>query len=117
MKIVKQIVRNLNKVIDINYYPVPETRVSNMKHRPLGIGVQGIADAFALMNIAWDSMEALELNKKIFACIYFAAMEESIEISKKEGPYHSFKGSPLSKGKFQYNLWEANPEININDSS
>ena len=100
-----QMVKNLNKVIDINLYPVPETKYSNMKHRPIGIGVQGLADVFCLMRYQFDSKEALELNEKIFESIYYGAMKESIELSKEYGPYDSFSGSPLSKGLFQFDLW------------
>lgn len=104
-EIVKTLVINLNKVIDINYYPVPETRKSNMKHRPMGIGVQGLADVFALLRIPFDSKEANELNINIFETIYYNALEKSCELSKKFGHYETFKGSPLSFGKFQFDLW------------
>jgi ribonucleoside-diphosphate reductase alpha subunit len=101
-----QLVRNLNKVIDVNLYPVPETEYSNFKHRPLGIGVQGLADVFCLMRYPFDSKEALELNEKIFETIYYGAMKASVELSKKDGPYESFNNSPLSKGIFQFDLWK-----------
>ena len=101
-----QLVRNLNKAIDINLYPVPETKYSNMKHRPLGIGVQGLADVFCMMRFPFDSREALELNEKIFETMYYGAMKSSMELAKVNGPYESFRGSPLSKGLFQFNLWD-----------
>ena len=105
-EIVKTLTVNLNKVIDINYYPVDEARNSNLKHRPIGIGVQGLADVFALMRLKWDSEEAIALNKDIFETIYFNAMETSMELAKDKGkPYSTFKGSPLSEGKFQFDLW------------
>ena len=102
--------RNLNNVIDLNFYPVPETELSNKRHRPLGIGVQGLADLYMLMRYPFDSEEAAALNKKVFATIYYAAMRESVELAKLHGAYSSFKGSPLSEGKFQFDLWEAEPE-------
>ena len=108
-KITKMITRNLNRVIDINYYPTPETEKSNMRHRPIGIGVQGLADVFAIMRIPWESEKAAELNKKIFANIYYAALEASAEIAEIEGPYSTFEGSPTSKGKLQPDLWDIDP--------
>lgn len=146
-KIVKVVTRNLDKIIDVNFYPIPETRRSNMLHRPIGIGVQGLADVFAMMEFPFDSEEAREVNKKIFETIYYYAMETSMEISKKRessinklrklekeeepnkkeidklneelslipeetartrylGAYSSFEGSPLSVGKFQFDLWD-----------
>jgi ribonucleoside-diphosphate reductase alpha subunit len=108
-KMTKVLANNLNEVIDINKYPVPETELSNKRHRPLGIGVQGLADVYAMMRYPFDSKEAMQLNKEIFATIYYSAMQKSISIAKKDGPYSSFKGSPLSEGKFQHNLWEIEP--------
>ena len=96
---------NLNKVIDVNFYPTPETKRSNMKHRPIGLGVQGLADTFALLGLSFESEEAQELNKNIFETMYFAAMTASKDLAKKDGPYESFKGSPTSKGIFQYDMW------------
>jgi ribonucleoside-diphosphate reductase alpha subunit len=107
--ITKVATRNLNKVIDINYYPVPEARKSNMRHRPIGLGVQGLADAFILLRMPFDSEEARGLNKDIFETIYFAAMEASMEEAKKYGPYETFKGSPVSKGIFQFDMWGVTP--------
>jgi len=109
-EITKVVTRNLNKVIDVNYYPVEEARNSNMKHRPIGIGVQGLADAFLLMKLPFESEEAKKLNKEIFETIYFAAMETSMEIAREEGPYETFKGSPVSKGIFQFDMWGITPD-------
>ena len=107
--------RNLNKVIDLNFYPVPETEYSNKRHRPLGIGVQGLADVYILFRYPFDSVEAAELNKKIFAVIYYAAMDESCKLAQKLGPYDTFGGSPVSKGVFQYDMWETEPVIDVSD--
>ncbi len=109
-EISKVVTRNLNKVIDVNYYPVPQARNSNMRHRPIGIGVQGLADTFALMRYGFDTPEARKLNKEIFETIYFAAMETSMEMAKEEGPYESYKGSPVSKGIFQFDMWGVEPD-------
>ncbi len=108
-KITKVVTRNLNRVIDINYYPIKEARNSNMRHRPIGIGVQGLADTFALMRMPFDSDEAQKLNRDIFEAIYFAAMETSMELAREEGPYETFKGSPVSKGIFQFDMWGVEP--------
>ena len=108
-EITKVITKNLNKVIDVNYYPVEEARNSNMRHRPIGIGVQGLADTFILMRQAFDSPEAKQLNSEIFETIYFAAMESSMEIAQKEGPYKTYEGSPVSKGIFQFDMWGVAP--------
>ena len=102
-------VRNLNKVIDLNYYPVEEARTSNMKHRPIGIGVQGLADVFIQLRMPWESMYAKQLNKEIFEAIYYGAMKASIELAKSMGPYETFAGSPLSQGMFQFDLWGVEP--------
>lgn len=101
--------KNLNKVIDVNYYPVEEARRSNMRHRPIGLGVQGLADTFILLRMPFDSEAARQLNKEIFETIYFAAMTASKDIAKTEGPYETFKGSPLSAGLFQFDLWGTSP--------
>ena len=108
-RVVKVVVRNLNRVIDINYYPTPETEVSNMRHRPIGVGVQGLADVFALLKISWESKEASDLNKKIFENIYYAAVETSMDLSKRDGPYQTFQGSPSSKGVLQFDMWGIKP--------
>lgn len=103
--VTKQITKNLNKVIDRNYYPVIEAENSNLRHRPVGLGVQGLADAFILLRYPFTSDEAKQLNQEIFETIYFAALTASMELAKVEGAYSSFKGSPISNGEFQYNLW------------
>lgn len=97
---------NLNKVIDVNFYPTTETKNSNFRHRPIGIGIQGLADLFAIMGIPFTSPEARKINSEIFETIYFASMTASVDLAKKEGHYESFPGSPLSQGKFQFNLWD-----------
>ena len=104
-EVTKRVTRNLNKVIDRNYYPVPEAENSNMRHRPVGLGVQGLADAFILMRLPFTSDEAKKANQEIFETIYFAAVTASMEMAKEEGPYSTFEGSPISQGEFQYNLW------------
>lgn len=103
--IVKTVTINLNRVIDKNYYPLPEAKISNLKHRPIGIGVQGLADVFMKMRICWDSPEAFRLNREIFETIYHAALEASIEEAIADGPYQTFEGSPASKGLLQFDLW------------
>jgi ribonucleoside-diphosphate reductase alpha chain len=108
-EVVKVAIRNLNRVIDINYYPTPETRNSNMRHRPVGLGVQGLADVFAMMRMPWESEKAAELNQRIFEHIYYAAVESSCEIAEKEGPYSTYNGSPMSEGKFQFDMWGVTP--------
>ncbi len=107
-QVTKRITRNLNKVIDRNYYPVIEAENSNMRHRPVGLGVQGLADAFILLRLPFTSDAAKALNQEIFETIYFAAVTASMEMAKEEGPYSSFQGSPISQGEFQYNLWGLN---------
>ena len=99
---------NLNRVIDVNYYPVEEARNSNMRHRPIGLGVQGLADTFAMLGHYFESDEAKKLNKEIFETIYFAACSASMDAAKVEGPYSSFEGSPASKGILQFDLWNMN---------
>ena len=108
-EITKVATRNLNKVIDVNYYPVVEAKNSNMSHRPIGLGVQGLADAFIMLRMPFDSPEARALNADIFETIYFGAMEASMELSKVQGPYETFKGSPVSKGIFQFDMWGVTP--------
>jgi len=97
--------RNLNNIIDINFYPVDKTKVSNLKHRPIGIGVQGLADVYAIFKTPFDSNLARDINKKIFETIYFGALTESMVMAQEQGPYETFWGSPLSKGNFQFDLW------------
>ncbi|MBS7566380.1 ribonucleoside-diphosphate reductase subunit alpha [Mucilaginibacter sp. Bleaf8] len=101
---------NLNKIIDHNYYPVKEAEYSNLRHRPIGLGVQGLADTFICLRMPFESEEAKQLNKEIFETIYFASMTASKDLAIKEGPYETFKGSPLSQGKFQFDLWGVKPE-------
>lgn len=100
---------NLNRVIDVNYYPTKETKTSNLKHRPIGIGVQGLADTFAILKVAFESEEAKILDREIFEAIYYGAMCSSVDLAEKEGAYESFKGSPLSEGIFQFDLWNEKP--------
>ena len=104
-RVTKQVTKNLNRVIDRNYYPVPEAENSNMRHRPVGLGVQGLADAFIKLRLPFTSQEAKDLNQDIFETLYFAAVTASMEEAEKDGPYSSYKGSPISKGEFQHNLW------------
>ncbi|TGK50738.1 ribonucleoside-diphosphate reductase subunit alpha [Leptospira kanakyensis] len=108
-EIVYQMTVNLNRIIDGNYYPVPEAKNSNLKHRPIGIGVQGLADVFILLRMAYESEDAKKLNIEIFETIYFAAMTASKDIAKEEGTYPSFPGSPLSQGIFQFDFWNVKP--------
>ncbi len=103
--VTKRVTRNLNKVIDRNYYPVKEAENSNLRHRPVGLGVQGLADAFIMLRLPFTSDEAKKLNQEIFETLYFAAVTASMEMAKEEGPYSTFKGSPISQGEFQHNLW------------
>lgn len=109
-KITKRVIKNLNKVIDRNYYPVKEAENSNLRHRPVGLGVQGLADAFILMRLPFTSDEAKKLNQDIFETLYYASVEASMELAKVEGPYSSFEGSPISQGEFQYNMWSIKDE-------
>ncbi|MBA0882604.1 ribonucleoside-diphosphate reductase subunit alpha [Flavobacterium undicola] len=103
--VTKRVTRNLNKVIDRNYYPVKEAENSNLRHRPIGLGVQGLADAFIMLRMPFTSDEAKKLNQEIFETLYFAAVTASMEMAKEEGPYSTFEGSPMSQGEFQHNLW------------
>ncbi len=100
---------NLNRIIDNNYYPVEEARNSNMRHRPIGLGVQGLADAYILMRYPFDSPEAAQLNKDIFETMYYAAMTASKDLAKVEGPYQTWEGSPVSQGIFQFDMWGVQP--------
>merc|ERR1712238_576588 len=104
-EVTKVATRNLNKVIDRNYYPIEEARLSNMQHRPIGLGVQGLADAYMLLRLPFESEAATKLNIDIFETIYFAACEASCDLATLEGPYESFAGSPASKGLLQFDLW------------
>jgi ribonucleoside-diphosphate reductase alpha chain len=108
-EVVYQMTVNLNRIIDINYYPVPEAANSNLRHRPIGLGVQGLADTFFEMRLPFESKEALKLNNDIFETIYFAAMSASCDQAKKDGPYSTIKGSPISEGIFQFDMWGVTP--------
>ena len=109
-EVTKVVTRNLNKVIDRNYYPIEEARRSNMRHRPIGIGVQGLADAYLIMKLPFESESAKRLNEDIFETIYFAAVESSCELAERDGPYETFAGSPASKGILQFDMWERTPK-------
>lgn len=108
-EVTKIATQNLNKIIDVNFYPVPEAKNSNMRHRPIGIGVQGVADAFVLMRIPYESKEAILLNQQIFETIYYGALEASCELAEKEGVYSTYEGSPASQGILQYDMWNKTP--------
>lgn len=108
-EISKTVTRNLNKVIDINFYPIPEAERSNKRHRPIGIGVQGLADAFILMRLPYESEEAQMLNQQIFETIYYGALEASCELAAEFGPYETYAGSPVSKGILQHDMWQKTP--------
>ena len=108
-QIAKLATKNLDEVIDINFYPTDKTKISNSKHRPIGLGIQGLADVFFELEIGYDSDEAKEINKLIFETIYFGALEASNELAKEKGAYSTFKGSPLSEGKFQFDMWDTRP--------
>ncbi|CAH0714328.1 unnamed protein product, partial [Brenthis ino] len=108
-EVTKIVTQNLNKIIDVNFYPVVEAKNSNMRHRPIGIGVQGLADAFVLMRIPYESEKAILLNQQIFETIYYGALEASCELAEKEGVYSSYKGSPASQGILQYDMWNKTP--------
>lgn len=107
--ITKVVVRNLNKIIDRNRYPIESARMSNMKHRPIGVGIQGLADAFVLLRMPYESDEAMLLNRQIAETIYFGALEASCELAKTWGSYSSFQGSPASEGILQYDMWDVRP--------
>jgi len=109
-QVTKVVTKNLNKVIDRNYYPVEEARRSNMRHRPVGLGVQGLADAFLMLKLPFESDEARQLNEDIFETIYFAACESSCELAAVDGPYETYAGSPASKGQLQFDLWNRTPK-------
>jgi ribonucleoside-diphosphate reductase alpha subunit len=108
-RVTKILTENLNKIIDVNFYPTSKTLLSNTRHRPIGIGVQGLADAFALMDIPFESNEAVEVNKLIFETMYHASLEKSMEMATSYGAYETFSGSPLSQGIFQFDMWQVSP--------
>merc|ERR1711879_504546 len=109
-EVTKVATRNLNKVIERNYYPVEEARRSNMRHRPIGLGVQGLADAFMMLRLPFESDGARSLNEDIFETIYFAACEASCELAERDGAYETYAGSPASKGQLQFDLWGRSPK-------
>ena len=115
-KITKIITENLNKIIDINFYPSEKAKRSNLNHRPIGIGIQGLADLFQIMKYPFDGSDARQLNREIFETIYYASLETSMKLSKKVGPYSTFKDSPFSKGELQFDLWEKYNNTTINHS-
>lgn len=108
-EVTKVVTRNLNRIIDVNSYPVPQAKVSNMRHRPVGVGVQGLADTFIMLGLPFGSEGARKLNKEIFETIYFGAMTASMELAIEEGTYETFEGSPVSQGIFQYDMWGVTP--------
>ena len=114
-EITKVATKNLNKVIDVNYYPVEEARKSNFRHRPIGLGVQGLADAFIMLRMPFDSPEAKGLNEDIFETIYYASMETSMELAKTQGTYETYEGCPASQGIFQFDMWNVTPKSNRYD--
>jgi ribonucleoside-diphosphate reductase subunit M1 len=107
--VTKHVTNNLNRIIDVNYYPIPEARRSNFRHRPIGVGVQGLADTFMALRMPFDSPEAKELNIQIFETIYHGALEASCEIAAKDGPYETWVGSPAEQGQLQFDLWGVTP--------
>ena len=106
----KKVTRNLDCVIDRNYYPVKEAENSNFRHRPVGLGIQGLADAFIQLRLPFTSDEAKKLNQEIFETLYFAAVTSSMEMAKTKGAYSTFKGSPMSEGEFQFNMWNVSED-------
>ncbi|KAG9917341.1 hypothetical protein KCU98_g22776, partial [Aureobasidium melanogenum] len=108
-EVVQVVTKNLNKIIEINHYPVPEARKSNLRHRPIGLGVSGLADAFLALRMPFDSPEARQLNIQIFETIYHAALTASCDLAEKLGPYETYAGSPVSKGELQYDMWGVTP--------
>ncbi|KAK7602972.1 hypothetical protein V9T40_002971 [Parthenolecanium corni] len=108
-EITKVVTKNLNKIVDINHYPVPEAKKSNIRHRPVGIGIQGLADLFLLMRLPYESEESQKLNIQIFETIYYGALEASCELAEKEGPYETYEGSPVSRGILQFDMWNVTP--------
>ncbi|CAH1956996.1 unnamed protein product [Acanthoscelides obtectus] len=112
MEVTRAVVRNLDKIIDVSYYAMPQEKSSNLKHRPIGIGIQGLADTFILLRMPFDSPEAAHLDRQIFETIYFAALTASCDLAEVHGPYESYKGSPASKGNLQFDMWEVTPTFN-----
>lgn len=114
-EVTKVVTRNLNRVIDINYYPTEKTRRSNMRHRPIGIGVQGLADLFMILGLSFYCDEAKQINRRIFETIYYAALEQSCELAIEEGKYETFDGSPASQGILQFDMWDVKPDVSTLD--
>ena len=114
-EVAKHIVLPMNNVIDFNHYPIPETKKSNLAHRPIGVGVQGLSDSYIKMRLPFESDEAKQLNKEIFETIYFALLNGSMELAKKDGAYSTFKGSPMSEGKLQFDLWAEHNDIKLEE--
>lgn len=108
-EITEVVTRDLNKIIDFNYYPLPECEKSNKRHRPVGIGIQGLANAFILMRFPYESEQAAKLNQQIFETIYYGALEASCELAQKEGAYETYVSSPVSKGVLQFDMWNKTP--------
>jgi len=108
-RVCQQITFNLDKIIDVSYYPVQAARKSNLSHRPIGLGVQGLADTLILLGLPFDSIEAHALNKEIFECIYYSSLKASCELAKNKGHYHSYCGCPISKGILQHDMWGVQP--------
>jgi ribonucleoside-diphosphate reductase subunit M1 len=108
-EIVKKVIRNMNRIIDRNLYTLDEMKNSNLRHRPVGLGVQGMADTFAMMRLPWESKEAQLLNRQIFETMYHAALEASCELAAVHGPYETYKGCPVSRGELQYDMWGVTP--------
>lgn len=107
--VVRTAIENLNRVIDINFYPTPETKTSNMRHRPVGLGVQGLADVFAMLKLSWESAEAADLNQRIFEHLYYEAVSTSADLATEQGSYETFHGSPISEGQLQPDMWDTVP--------
>ena len=114
-EVTKVVTGNLNRIIDVNYYPTEKTRVSNMRHRPIGIGIQGLADVFLQLGWTFSSAKSRQLNKQVFETIYHASLERSCELAEIEGPYETFQGSPASKGILQFDMWDITPDSNMYD--
>ena len=110
-EVVEIVTKNLNKVIDNSYYPVPEAKRSNTRHRPIGIGIQGLADVYQLLGLPFESKEASDINEKVFETIYYSSLKTSCELSKQNGPYETFEGSPISQGELQFDMWETKPKF------
>jgi len=111
VEVTRVVTRNLNAVIDVNYYPVPSAQRSNMRHRPVGLGVQGLADVFCRLKLPFESEAARQLNRDIFEAVYFGAVSQSIDLAREAGPYSSYQGSPASQGQLQFGMWGVKPSL------